>query len=396
MKEEYLHSIWRLKRLNFSNLRLTDGRKIEILNTGLLNSQSGPDFFNGKIRIDKLTWVGNIEMHLKSSDWYLHNHHLDSSYNNVILHVVYEYNKDVYIGGKEIPTLELKSMIDEIHFEKYSSLILKNSWVSCEKLICEVPKEIVYNQIETALIDRLERKNQLINLKHERLNKDVLGLYYEIYAQAFGLKVNALSMIELCKRIDLKLLWKINKFDALSIVFGVAGFLNFPKKYKLQEYEKNWVYLKMKYELSEMDFSSWKFFGLRPQSFPDNKLKQFVDLVTNKDFFNFQSMNEYQILNLFSDLNFTLSFRNNVIINAVIPILFWNYKYFENDNYREIAMNLLTNLSAESNVIIERWRKIGIFSKSSFDSQGLLELKNELCDKKKCLSCKIGYTILKN
>lgn len=395
MKEEYLHAIWRMKRLPVSQLYLTDGRKLTIKKTGWHNHDGGPDFFNGSIEIDGILWNGNIELHVKSSDWYVHKHHLDQAYNSVVLHVVFQHDKEVLIHEQKIPTLELQNLIDFNHWNLYRNLTVSSSWIPCENSIATVDEFIVQNQIETALIERLNRKNEILKQTFRELQGNHLALYYEIFAKAFGLKVNTLPFIELTKKLDLKILWKENPRLQKVLLLGLSGMLQEANRFDFEEFLTDWGFLKKKYNLDEMDFHSWKFKGLRPQSFPNLKILQFAEICSKQELFNLNHFNENEILIHLNKLNFSENFRNNLLINAIIPIIWWNYSFFQDEKLRDLALNLLMKLPSEQNQIISKWKNLTVKCKSSYQSQGLLELKNELCTHKKCLNCKIGFAILK-
>ncbi|MFN5415780.1 MAG: DUF2851 family protein [Flavobacteriia bacterium] len=395
MKEEYLHAIWRMKRLPVSQLYLTDGRKLTIKKTGWHNHDAGPDFFNGSIEIDGIQWNGNIELHVKSSDWYVHKHHLDQAYNSVVLHVVFQHDKEVLIHEQKIPTLELQNLIDFNHWNLYRSLTVSSSWIPCENSIATVDEFIVQNQIETALIERLNRKNEILKQTFRELQGNHLALYYEIFAKAFGLKVNTLPFIELTKKLDIKILWKENPRLQKVLLLGVSGMLQEANRFGFEEFLTDWGFLKKKCNLDEMDFHSWKFKGLRPQSFPNIKILQFAEICSKQELFNLNHFNETEILIHLNNLNFSENFRNNLLINAIIPIIWWNYSFFQDEKLRDLALNLLMKLPSEQNQIISKWKNLTVKCKSSYQSQGLLELKNELCAHKKCLNCKIGFAILK-
>ncbi|MES2588591.1 MAG: DUF2851 family protein [Bacteroidota bacterium] len=395
MKEDYLHAIWRLKRFPVSNLFLTDGRSLKIKNTGNHNLDAGPDFFNGSVEIDEITWHGNIEIHVKSSDWYLHKHQVDKAYSNVILHVVFQHDKDVFIGKHKIPTLELKPHIDIQHLENYDKLLQNKTWIPCQNSLQEINQTVISKQIEKASYARLKRKSKLLNHTFENLNSDLLALYFEIYAKVFGLKVNTIPFIELTKHIDLKTFWKVNEKQREILILGVAGFFQDEVRFQLLSEKVEWSYLKKKFSLTEMDLSSWKFKGLRPPSFPNLKLTQFAELCSQKDFFKIHELNLNEILALQKKLHFSHNFRDNILINAIIPIMWFHFERSSDEKYKVLALELLSLTQVENNQIINKWKNLGIKCKSSFESQGLLELKNELCAKSKCLSCKIGLEILK-
>ncbi len=394
MKEEYLHAIWRLKRLPMHQLKLVDGRSIQILKTGWHNHDAGPDFFNGSIKIDEVVLNGNIEIHINASDWYVHKHQHDKAYDNVILHVVFNNDKDVFIKDYKIPCLEIKNFIDQDHEKKYATLIQSDNWIPCQNQLRHVPIEVIGNQIENSLIDRLIRKNKILDKRFEELQQDALQFYFEIYAKAFGMKVNSFPMIELTTKIKLTSLWRNSPSDAEIILFGLAGFFQKAEKFNLIEKELEWKFQKIKNNYSEMELHTWKFKGLRPAAFPPVKLKQFSAFCFEKDFFRIHDLSLSEIFSICDKMKFSIDFRNNILINAIIPILWWKFEHENNNELKENCITILQNIKGENNQIITKWKNLNISCKSSFESQGLLELKNELCMHKKCLTCKIGYSIL--
>ena len=395
MKEDYLHAVWRLKRLPYPDLYLTDGRKLTIRQTGWHNLAAGPDFFNGSVEIDGIRWNGNIEIHVKSSDWYAHRHQHDPAYESVILHVVFEHDREVLVKDQPLPTLELRFLLDLQHWENYNRLLANTSWIPCEKSLPRVASSTIVNQLESLVIERLERKTALYAEAYAQLGEDPLRLYYEVYAQAFGLKVNALPFIELTRKLDVRLLWKENAESAPILVLGAAGFFQYSERFGLCGLENEWRYLQRKYGLDEMDFHSWRFKGLRPVSFPNRKLVEFAALCSRQDFFRIHELSFPELQTLFSSLEISENFRNHLLINVAVPLLWWNYTRFHNEKFRELALEILMHTAPEANGIVSRWKKMGLKCKSSFETQGLLELKNELCERKKCLQCKIAYEILK-
>jgi hypothetical protein len=421
MQEEYLHYLWRLKRLPLNDLTLTDGRKVELVNSGWYNLDAGPDFFNGTIIIDGIQWSGNIEIHVKSSDWYLHKHQFDRAYDNVVLHVVLEHDKDVLIHGEAVPTIELKNKIDLNHFNKFDAISNRNEEVPCSSNLNEVDKFNVTQQINVALFQRLERKGEeLINyLKtdvHDRKRALLIALF-----QSFGGRVNKLPMIELAQIIPIEIIarekWDIQRIE--SILFGCAGLLNIDSTDEyVDELFQHWRILKSKYQLSEMNPVSWKFSGMRPYSFPTFRLAQLSALLFHWDIgFNeaIKSQSITSELKIATDKPVTdywgSHFRFNaiskehnskiskstfnlILINGIAPYLIY-LQHLEHDfQYSDIALNILESISAEKNNITKSWKKHGVNPENAAESQGLIELKNEFCNFKKCLSCKVGHAIL--
>lgn len=395
MKESYLHLIWKLRRIPF-DLKLVDGRPIRINQPGEFNAYaSGPDFFNGSVTIENLTWNGNIEIHLNSSDWFKHKHHLDEAYNNVVLHVVLKYDQEVYVKGELLPTLELGKYIDDEHLIKLKSVDYKTSWIPCSASLREVNSMLVLDQIQSSYYQRLERKTKLLNDKIEFQKLSLEQVCFETFAQAFGLKINQLPFLELSKKLPIKVLLKENEQNRLAILFGVAGFMNQLERFNLKSLYSNWMFLKQKYDLSEIAFETWKFAGVRPVNSPKKMIERFATFLSFPIFFHLHDLSSYSELeNLLEALPFSKTFKTSFFVNAIIPLLWLNYMRFGDTKFRDFAMDLIESLHPESNSILDKWKEFGIPIKSSLDSQGLLELKNELCDRKKCLSCKIGNTIL--
>lgn len=403
MKEDYLHQIWLTKRFPSNQLYTVDGRPIVIHKTGWHNHESGPDFFNGCVELDGITWNGNIEIHIKSSDWYAHKHENDEAYNNVILHVVYSYDQPVFIHGEEIPTLELKPLLDSKHWASYESLIKQTSWIPCESQIGSIDSFFVSMQIEQALVLRMARKSELIERRFQLLGRNLQQLQYEILAQAFGAKINAMPFVELTQRMPIKTIWREGKSAAHSLLMGAAGLLNQVEETEMKHFFSEWKFYMLKYRFESMEKSSWKKKGLRPSGFPEIRIKQFSQIInqTSHDFSFFEkSIAELrQFFQLRDDSGkeiLTKSFQNVLLMNAVVPLLFWYGDYKSDERYKDKAIDLLADLPAEDNVIIQSWKNLDVKVKSAFDSQGLLELKNEICNYKKCLTCKIGVKILEN
>lgn len=403
MKEEYLHQIWLTKRLPMHQLVLTDGRKLDIKNTGWHNHASGPDFFNGSIQLDGITWNGNIEIHIKSSDWYAHKHHLDEAYNNVILHVVYKHDKPVFVQGEEIPTLELQPLLDKKHWFSYESLVTNNNWIPCQYQMQRVDPFFVAMQVENSLIERLQRKAEILELRFQLLGRNLQQLQYETLAQAFGSKINALPFVELTHRMPVKTIWREGPVAAPALLLGAAGFLETAQENAhFKQLQHEWNFHAVKHRLHAMNRHSWKFKGLRPPGFPDVRIAQFADAVTKmqQDFSFFEKTPE-ELIRFFRTIpsfsaksTFTHAFQDRLLINAIVPLLWWYGNHRSEAKFREKAMDLLEKIQPENNEVIKSWAKLGIKCKSAGDSQGLLELKNEICDQKKCLSCKIGQKIL--
>lgn len=416
MQEEYLHYLWRMKRLNFSQLKLTNGAPIEVEEVGWYNLDAGPDFFNGTVSIDGIKWSGNIELHIKSSDWYAHKHHLDEAYNNVVLHVVFEHDKEVIVNGVELPTVELKNQIDLAHYENYEKIISNSFQVPCSNVVINYKLSLL-QQIDVSFLHRIERKGiELLDLVSFE-ERDKYSILLASILKAVGGRVNKLPMQELACILPYKLIAKEqwDKIRLEALLFGSAGFL----KEKLEEaYHKElkhtWQLLKHKHGLSEMKKSSWKFGGIRPHSFPTVVIAQVSAFLLQIDLREFSNFNAQQIVDkvnrlsgsyideywkthfLFGkstklrSLSFSKVFKQNLIINGLVPY-FVSLKHLYNDfSYSDLAVEIMEKLPSERNNVMNYWKEIGFSPQNALESQGLLELNNEFCKFRKCLSCKVG------
>lgn len=420
MREEYLHHIWQQKRLPFHKLKSVEGEELEVLNTGWLNPDSGPDFFSGSVVIDGIKWSGNIELHINSSDWYKHNHHKDQAYENVVLHVVLNHDKDVFIRDRKLPTIELKNFIDTDHFNKYNSLLKENTVRPCHTFILESP--FIHEQIENALFQRMARKSSEMAVLKKNFTLTNIAVFYLFMAQAFGGRANKDSFRELSLNLNFNLIkkenWSEKRID--SLVFGLAGFLNDSKNgddYYLS-LSNEWKHLKRKYRLESMNNSSWKFSGIRPPSFPTIKLAQYAQFLNNKQFSIDEGLTSKEILKQFKKSLghvdhsywsfhyhfgkkskrpiYALSnqFINQLVINGLVPYLFFLGQEKNDFSIIDKALNMLEAVPSEKNSVIEKWRDDKVIPKNASESQGLLELNNEFCNFRRCLNCKVGQQLL--
>jgi hypothetical protein len=422
MKEDFIHYVWNYKKFDFSNLTTTQGENLVIVNSGQYLQKAGPDFFNAQIILENQKWAGNVEIHLKSSDWYLHHHEKDDNYNNVILHVVWDHDTPIFRkDNSEIPVLEIKNYVSKEELNNYLSLTTLKSWIFCENQIAEVDEFVFSNWQERLFYERLERKIQPVNQLLEETENDWESLLFCMLAKNFGLNTNGESFLKMAKSITFSLIRK----EALEVMylealfFGQADMIpvdvedNYPKELK------SWYdYIALKYKLSKPAIEPIQFFKHRPDNFPTIRLSQLAMLYhLHRNLFSkiieANSIEEiYKIFNLSvsdywkthynfdksspkKEKSLSKSFIDLVIINTIIPIRF----AYANANGKEISetlTDLLSNIPSEKNSIIEKFTTFGIKSKNAFQSQSLLELKNEYCNYKKCLQCAVGLELLKN
>jgi hypothetical protein len=406
MKEKYLHYLWQYKLMPLHSMALTDGRQFKLIHQGDYNAnESGPDFLNAKIEIDGITWIGNVEIHVKSKDWFAHNHHFDKAYDSVILHVVYQHNGDVKIGETILPVLEIKDFIDKNHYQRFEKLLKAKKTILCGSSLLEFPPIYFIEMQERALVQRLSRKtNNLFQTVHSTDPQNVL---YFLIARAMGTKVNQLPFEELTHRLPLGVIQKMKKKRQAQAICLASGLF-------IPESENDVLIssqLKQNGTFDNRVFkSAWKQGGVRPSNHPSKRIAQFAYIVQKFDFsvsFVYLTSKElYQYIIELLDLSklkmtkdvsletLTLSFKHQLIINCFSPFLVWYGNQLEDEALVEKGIDLLRQIPSEENGIIKKWRNYGIVPKNAAESQALLEIFNEFCVNKKCLTCTVGNKLL--
>lgn len=394
MTETYIHFIWKLKRLPFHHLQTTKGKQIQMLNNGIHNlSESGPDFFNARMQYEHMEWAGQVEMHVKSSDWYLHGHHRDEAYNNVMLHVVYEHDREVIVNGTELPTIELKNLIDQEHYNNWEQFAKAIKAIPCEDSLHQVDPVFLKMMLHRAVADRFDRKvNQLLYLYDGLDNQAVL---YNFIARAFGTKVNAVPFELLTNQLPLVALKRLNQSLQRKLLLNASGLYPEEQVSELPDFLGT----------QQLHPSVWKRKGLRPSSFPEKRILQFSAFVASCDF---NLLAEYlspeeaykYLVALTGKMNqrpegmISENLLNQLLINAILPYFWFKSLQKEDEQLREFVLALMDQIDPEDNFILKKWNKIGVHATSAYESQALIELYNEYCFHKKCLSCQIGVKLL--
>ncbi|MFY7670117.1 DUF2851 family protein [Tenacibaculum sp. MEBiC06402] len=422
MKEKFLHYLWRYKLLLHSKLITSHNERISVINSGVYNMNSGPDFLNAKIEIDGQLWVGNIEIHVKASDWYLHHHENDTNYDAVILHVVWENDADIYMKNNQpIPTLELKNRVDPEILNNYRELYANNlNWIACENQIGEIDSFLIENWLERLYFERLENKATIILSLLKETNNDYEAVLFQMLAKNFGLKVNGEAFLKLSKSFGFKILRKVrqDKVSLAALMFGQAGFLNEDEENSyFKKLSKEFEYMKHKYELKPISKNHFQFFRMRPNNFPTVRIAQLIALYSKHQNLFAELIRETEIDRIYDVFDITLdsfwkshytfrkeskksskklskSFVDLLVMNTIIPLKFVYLKEKGNLNPDEL-LEIMKSLKPERNSIISKFEKMNITSENSFKTQALLELKNNYCNLKRCLDCAIGSDLLK-
>lgn len=424
MKEEFLHYVWKYGFYHSDKLRDQDGNLIEVIHPGEYNHDSGPDFFNARIRISGTEWAGNVEIHTKASHFELHGHHRDHAFDNVILHVTAENDRMVRNArGKEVETVEIK--YDSTIFDKYTSLVNNPVTIACQGEVEKIDRFVIRHWLHSLLIERLTGKSQQVNKIFSDTGCDWEETFYRVISRYFGFRVNTVPFEMLASSLPFKIIKKHgdNRFQAEALLFGTAGLLeeglfrNAIDDEYYRELLKEYKILSAKYSLKPVHGWLWKFSRLRPVNFPTVRISQLASMLSlteglfskvteSRDIKKLKSYFEVSASGYWDDhYLFGKKSRHNIkrtgetatdilLINAVIPVLF-SYGLYRNDHeITERAISFLDEICQEDNLIIREWGEAGIKPASAFDTQALLQLRNEYCRSRRCLECRIGSKII--
>ncbi len=421
MKEDFLHFVWKYQLFGKA-LKTTNNETVVVQQQGLHNEHlAGPDFLNAQIIIGEQRWAGNIEIHLKASDWYAHHHQTDANYSSVILHVVWDHDIEVFNKQEQIiPTVALPRYVDKILLTNYERILQnKKDWIPCASSLPSIETFIWENWIDRLFIERLEQKSIFINQLLNTTNNDWEKVSFIVLAKSFGGNVNGENFVKVASSIPATIFQKMNNSIVLEAIFmGQAGMLTQDFEapyYKLLQQE--YLFAKHKYQLEAPKGIQLHYFKLRPPNFPTIRISQLVNLYTKSTHF-FSSMIEapkvedlHQLLSCktseFWDTHYTFGKTSKksikkasstlidlIIINAVLPLRFSFERYYGKFE-EETFLSFFKSLKPEQNQIISGFNKLGKPAKSAIDSQALIHLKKNYCDKFQCLSCAIGYQLVR-
>ncbi len=421
MHEALLQYIWKHSLFDDIEYLADTGEKIKVLEKGMHNHDGGPDFANAKIMIDGTLWAGNVEIHVRSSDWNNHGHQNNPAYDNVILHVV--SNLDCICRNhlnRRIPCIQLS--FDPTLELKYNKLVNCEELISCSKTLKLLNKSILSFWLSALAIERLCSKTKLLLNTFSATQNNWEETFYIQLAQCFGLKINTIPFEMVAKSIPFKLLLRHheNLFQIEALLFGQAGFLKGPCADEYQtKLQNEYNYLKKKYKLKNIEVHLWKFLRLRPPNFPTIRLAELGSLIHySKALFSkvIECKNANQVYEIFrypvSDYwknhytfgNISLQKEKYlgrqtidiIIINVIVPFMFKYGEIKNNEDLKDRAIQLLEGIAPEDNFILRKWNTYGIVPRHAADTQALIQLTHEYCENKRCLDCQIGNMSLKS
>ena len=419
--EQLLHYTWKHKLFPLHELRTTDGRLIEVIHPGMHNSDAGPDFSEAKIKIGGDVWVGNVELHRRTSDWFRHHHDKDKTYENVILHVASEIDCQLYYpNGQEVPQMQLD--VPQYVQDNYTELSRNDQHPRCKEVVEKLPQLMIHNWMTSLMLERFEERTKQILSRRETLDKDWENTLFVTIARNFGFGLNGEAFETWASSIPMNAVAKHrdNLFQIEAIFFGQAGLLDADIQ---DEYflvlQKEYKYLRQKFSLVPMSSNIWKFLRLRPQNFPYIRLAQLATLYHEQQL-NLSRLINATNLNEVSNLlqTHTSDYWNThycfggqaskprenqmskssvelIIINSIAPILFAYGKYKSDQSLCDRAFSLWEQLKAENNRITRDWASAGVICDNAADSQALIQLTRHYCQLHNCLRCQFGYEFIK-
>ncbi len=421
MQEDFLHYLWKFKKLSGLDLQSTNGQRIVIKSLGTHNHYSGPDFFNCKVEIGGQLWAGNVEMHLRASDWYRHGHDDDPAYDNVILHVVWKHDAEITRRSEiDIPVLEVVNYVSDDLIVSYTTLFAhkKNQFINCEKSIGEVDAFLVSMWLEKVYIQRLQKRNERIQQSLELNNNDWEATFFQLLMRGFGTKVNADAFEQLATSMDQAVVRKLasDAFGLEAVLLGQAGLLNDSHNDRyFQLLVGEFAFAKAKFQLKPIQ-TAMKLFRLRPANYPTVRLSQlamlyhrhpllFAEVLLAKTRVELLSLfevtaatywNDHHLFDKLTDVRekkLTEDFIDLLIINCIVPMKFAFAHYNGVENVEEL-LSLMRGIPLEKNTIVAGFKKLVPVS-NALDSQSLLELKPNYCDVNACLTCDIGIQLMR-
>ena len=417
MTEKLLQYLWNYKVFKHFNFKDIEGNSVEIIHFGKWNTNAGPDFSDAKIKINGLLLAGNIELHIRSSDWIFHNHSQDPNYQNIILHVVYQHDTDLHdLTGKNVPTLELKDYLDENIIQKYEKLFHQEEFIACETLF--ETEKIPVNFHEENIFKKLDEKSMELEQSLIRYKNNFEAVLFHSFAYSFGLKVNAHIFRQIAESMDYSIINKIrqNPLQLEALLFGISGWLEDPKDENMKIWKREFEFIKAKFSISDLIYRP-KFLRLRPPNFPTIRLSQLADLYKHQNLFSkiMEAENADQLYHIFRSIkaseywdthfNFgniskvqpkilSKDFIDLLILNTVLPLKYAYHRYHHEEIADEI-IELYKSIAAEKNTIITGWKKLGLDITNALESQSLIYHHKTNCETKNCLACGIGFKLLK-
>ena len=404
MMERLLHYVWKHKVLPLKPLSTADGQELEVIDPGLHNHDQGPDFFNAKIRLGGTLWAGNVEVHARSSDWYRHGHESDPAYNSVVLHVVGEIDGEVRTQeGKALPQVQIDIPVSLCR--SYQELCRTEDYPRCHRIISSIPSIKVRSWMDALLVERLKERSGLVAKRAERTGGDWERATFVTLSRSFGFGLNGDAFERWAMRIPLSAAGKHRDdlFQVEALFLGMAGLIEevetMRSRQEVSSLQQEFTFLKHKFGIGDaMEKTDWRFLRTRPGNFPYVRILQLAELYHSGRAQMSKLLEAKSVEELHKCLTvtgMTAASRELLIINTVVPVLFAYGRHISNEDICQRAIRLLEELPAEKNHTLRQWQDCGLKVQTAADSQALIQLKRQYCDRIDCLRCRFGYEYLK-
>jgi hypothetical protein len=420
MTEEFLQFIWKYGLFERSSLHTDSGEEVQVISLGEQNQDAGPDFLNARLKIGSTTWAGNVEIHLRSADWYAHGHKTDKAYDNVILHVVYLYDQPVKrYGGEIIPTLVMP--FNQFLYENYRQLLNQHAAIPCKMKIGRVDQLLLDCWLNSLAVERLSKKSENIATHLRQSAGNWEEAFYISLARSFGFGLNSGPFEWIARTLPLSILLRHrdNPLQVEALLMGQAGFLEEGDLFcdYRDSLRMEYFHLKRKYDLKPIGKHLWKFLRLRPVNFPTIRIAQFARLMQQSEGLfsqivtckGIQELRQFFALQASGFWNSHYTFEKtsahrpkvlgeeayfSIVINTVVPFLFIYGSMNGIEELKDKAVDWLNRIPPETNRVIRRWDQAGVRPSSAFYSQALLQLSENYCSRRRCLACSVGTHLI--
>jgi hypothetical protein len=423
IREDFLQFVWLHRLYKQTTLKTNKGSILEVIHPGELNTNAGADFFNARIRTGDLVLAGNIEVHVKTSEWLKHGHQHNRAYDTIILHVVFEHDTDIEQNeNNRVEVLELKPLLSEHILEVYKHFQRSEKALPCAFAMTEVPETISFSWLNRMAVERLEHKMQDIETRFEQFNGDFLQTFFALLLRAFGFKVNSLPFELIASYLPLQVLLKHSNSNVQieALLLGTAGMLEetFQDKY-LRELQNEYSFLRDKYKLSQLSQEIFKYARMRPGNFPALRLAQLARLIYSQNnlFLQLEKLCDAKLLKKILDIELNDYWKHHykpdgkavekhlalgkssiesLMINAFAYFYFFYGKKLRKPEYQEHALSILEAVSFEKNQKTKKFELLCNGSRSGLESQGMIHLHDNYCIQKKCMNCAVATAVFKN
>ena len=395
--EQLLHYVWQFRLFPIEGMWTTDGQPVEVLDPGLHNLDQGPDFFNAKVRIGQTVWAGNVELHMRSSDWAHHGHQTDPAYDSIILHVATEVDTEVTTSSGKHPT-QLQLTIPPHIVQGYETLCRTQDFPRCWRIVRDIPTLKAHTWMSALLIERLQERSERCVERLHQVGGDWEHTLFITLARNFGFGINGETMEEWATAFPLHAAMKHrDHLDQLEALFlGSAGLLGDDTAL-----EREWRFLAHKFGLEPVTLHTpWRHHRLRPHNAPRERLLQLARLFHQGTATFGALLHTTDRATLHAALTtpertLSAASKDLIIINTIVPMLYAHGVEHQSEHEQDLAQHILGEIAAERNFIIRQWQECGLDVRSAADSQALIQLKRAYCDRHECLRCRFGYEYLK-